>query len=492
MNRQVNIREKFLYEIWKNQNFDKSLKTGDSQQIEILSAGEENKDTEGPDFLHARIKIGNITYIGDVEIDLFKSDWENHRHKSNKNYNKVILHVVLNNNLKQNYVLSQDGRKIPSIAISSFLRDDLKTNVQKAILSERNNRMKKMPCVDVNRIVDEKEKLNFIYDLGLKRFKYKCDKMLSRLKEISYFNELAIKEPIIGYDFDERFFNKTFTQKDFNDKEIWHQLIYESLFEALWYSKNKEMMKNLTKAADIKFFNLFVHQNNFIKYIETALFKISGLLPEVDQMPDAETSTYIRELYQHWLEIKPIYDGQIFHSTQWHFFKMRPQNFPTIRLAGGVQLLHRILKENLFGKIINKIENFELKDLPKELRSLIIVPGYGYWANHYVYDQPANEQINYFIGISRSDEIIINIILPIILVYFDLFGKKELLQKVLSLYLNYYQVSDNSLVNEISSTLSLNDAWKRSVLYQGMIELFRSYCIKEKCLECQIGGKIFT
>ncbi|MHB8581271.1 MAG: DUF2851 family protein [Ignavibacteriaceae bacterium] len=492
MKRQVNLQEKFLYEIWKNQNFDKSLKTGDAQQIEIISAGEENKETDGPDFLHARIKIGNITYIGDVEIDVFKSDWENHKHKTNKSYNKVILHVVLNNNLKQNYVLSQDGRKIPSIAISSFLRDDLKTNVQKAILSERNNRMKKMLCADLNSIVNEKERLNFIYDLGLKRFKFKCDKMLSRLKEISYLKELSIKEPIIGYDFDERFFNKAFSQTDFNDKEIWNQLMYESVFEALGYSKNKEIMKSLTKAADISLFNLFIHHNNFIKYIEAALFKISGLLPEVDQMPDTETSTYIRELYQLWIEIKPLYDGQIFHSTQWHFFKMRPQNFPTVRLAGGTQLLYRILKENLFGKIINTIEYSELKEIPKKLRSLIIVPGYGYWANHYVYDQPAKEHINYFIGISRSDEVIINIILPIILVYFDLFGKKELSQKVLSIYLDYYQESENSLVNEISSALLLRDAWKRSVLSQGLIELFRSYCIKEKCLECQIGEKIFS
>ncbi|MHB1685783.1 MAG: DUF2851 family protein [Ignavibacteriaceae bacterium] len=492
MNTQINLQEKFLYEIWKEQNFSKNLHTGDAQQIEIISAGQENKESEGPDFLHARIKIGNITYLGDVEIDVSKSDWKNHGHYTNKKYNKVILHIALNNDIKYNFVFTEDGRKIPSISIYSFLRDDLRASIQKAILSERNSRTKKMPCFEINNIVNEKEKLNFIYDLGLKRFKLKCDKMLSRLKEISYLKELSIKEPVIGYDFDERFYNKTFSQRDFSDKEIWQQLLYESVFEGLGYSKNKEIMKSLTKAADVKFLNQFVHHENFVKYIEAALFNISGLLPEVDNLPDAETSTYTRELFQLWREIKPGYDGKTFHETQWYFLKIRPQNFPTIRMAGGARLLNRILKENLIGKIIYKIENNDLKNLPKELRSLLIVEGEGYWTKHYVFDQPASDQINYFIGISRADEIIVNIVLPIISVYFDLFNRKELLQKVVQLFLNYYQDNDNRLVNEVSTTLSLNNAWKRSVLYQGLIELFRNYCLKEKCLECQIGKKVFT
>ncbi|HUX61226.1 MAG TPA: DUF2851 family protein [Ignavibacteriaceae bacterium] len=492
MNRHVNIREKFLYEIWKTQNFHKGLRTGDAKQIEIISPGEENKETDGPDFLHAKIRIDNITYIGDVEIDIFNSDWESHKHRTNKWYNKVILHVVLNSNMKHTYVISQDGRRIPSVCISSFLSDDLRENIQKSILSERNNRMKKMPCIEMNNVVDEKDKLNFIYDLGVLRFRFKCDKLLSRLKEISYLQELSIKEPVIGYDFDERFFNRTFTLSDFNDKAIWHQLIYESVFESLGYSKNKEIMKSITKAADVNYFNQYVNQNNFTEYIEAALFNISGLLPEIDNLPDAETSTYFRNIHQIWKDIRPGYDGKFFHLSEWHFLKMRPQNFPTIRLAGGVHILNRILRENLFGKIIEKFENQDIKDLPKELQVLITVHGQGYWSHHYVYNQPSKEKINYFVGISRSDEIIINIILPILVVYFNIFNRKELTQKVISLYLNYYQKSDNSLVNEVSSTLSLNTAWKRSVLYQGFIELFRNYCLKDKCSECQIGKKVFN
>ena len=110
----------------------------------------------------------------------------------------------------------------------------------------------------------------------------------------------------------------------------------------------------------------------------------------------------------------------------------------------------------------------------------------------FVFDQPSNVELKYFIGTSRADEIITNIILPIMSIYFEIFNKNDLVKKVLKLYLNYYQKSENNLVNEVSSTLRLNDAWKRSVLYQGMIELFRTYCSREKCMECSIGKKVFN
>lgn len=493
MKKNNKVHEKFLYELWKNQSFSSDLSTKDGQSIDIIDTGAENNELGGPDFKNARIKIGNITYMGDVEIDSFYTDWRTHGHNLNKKYNKVILHAVLNNDSKHAYVYTQEGRKVPSISLKDYMKDELSGSIQKAILAERKNRINKMPCVEVNNILTEKEKLDFLYELGLKRFEVKCEKMTERLKEIIYVKEMKINEPVMKYEPDEKFYERKFAKEDFHDPYIWQQLIFENIFEALGYSKNKDIMRNLAKAVEIDLISKFKGSQDFVSQAESALFNISGLIPDVENLPDEETSVYTRDLAERWGSMKSLYDGPVFHAAQWHFFKLRPQNFPTIRIAGGVRLLNKMMNEKLIEQIISAVEeNDKPGRLASILRSCFIVKGEGFWHNHYVFDQPAKIPINYFIGASRADEIIINIILPIFLVYFDIFGRKDLSKRVVQLYLNYYQKSENNLVNEVSSTLRLNDAWKRSVLYQGMIELFRTYCSREKCMECSIGKKVFN
>ncbi|MGE5804325.1 MAG: DUF2851 family protein [Ignavibacteria bacterium] len=117
MEKKLKVHEKFLYEIWREQNFSKKLSTFDGVSIEVIDAGTENRELGGPDFKNARVKIGNITYQGDVEIDSFYSDWKAHGHHLNKRYNKVILHTVISNNSQQHCVYTPEGRKVQSISI---------------------------------------------------------------------------------------------------------------------------------------------------------------------------------------------------------------------------------------------------------------------------------------------------------------------------------------------------------------------------------------
>ncbi len=491
--KQDKILEKFLYEIWKKQEFIKELSTNDDQIVKIIDTGAENKDTGGPDFKHARIQIGNLTYSGDVEIDGVHSDWKAHGHHLNKKYNSVILHVVFNNSHKDTVVYTQDGRKVQSFSLEPFLKDNIREKIHQAILSERSGRINKMPCAEVNSEISDEEKLNFIYKLGVDRYKQKCEKVLNRLKELVYLKEINLKEPVIHYEPDDNFYQKIFTAKDFSDSEIWEQLIYESMFEALGFSKNKDIMQRLASSVEISFLKKFVGEADFLLILESIFFSISGLLPSIDKLADEETAEYVRKLTEIWAAHKSNYDGKTFHSTQWNFSKLRPYNFPTIRIAGGVRLLCQLLRGRVIKSIINEFENFNSsKHIISTCRSHLIIKGDGYWHTHYTFEQAANMKINYFVGVSRADEIIVNVILPVFSVYFDLFNRKDISHRVLNVYLNYYQQSENSLVNEISETLNLGDAWKRSVLYQGMIDLFRNYCSKNNCLECSIGKQVFS
>jgi Protein of unknown function (DUF2851) len=485
--------EKLLYEIWKSKDFAEQLKTADGQMIEIIDVGENNKDFAGPDFFNSRIKIGNITYQGDVEIDIYHSDWKSHGHYLDKKYNKVILHIILSKERYQPYVFTQEKRKVNSICLTEFINQSYQLALRDAIQSERQNRSFTMPCSELNNIVPPGEKLKLLTELGVLRFKQKEKRIFERLKEMAYLKEMNIREPVVRYDFGEEFYNKKFSSEEFNDPLLWQQLIYEMIFEALGYSNNKDNMLKLAKAVNLDFLIRFKDQTDFQEVIECALFNVSGIIPAKVTSSDEKSSEYLRNLVEKWAEYKNDYDGVYFNEEKWNFFKLRPQNFPTVRIAAGSIIIYRLLKHELLAKLIESITGeLKEKNIVSLLRNNLIVKAKGYWQNHYVFDKKAKIEIKYFLGLSRADEIIINVILPTLAVYFDIFENKAASRRVKNLYLNYVQKSSNQIVNQVESSLQLSKLKLKSAHIQGMIELFRHYCVKEKCLECKIGDLVFN
>jgi hypothetical protein len=144
----------------------------------------------------------------------------------------------------------------------------------------------------------------------------------------------------------------------------------------------------------------------------------------------------------------------------------------------------------MFVKKISEIHNLTV--LINSLRSVLIIRGEGFWRNHFVFDQPANAEIKYFVGAARADEILVNVILPFFTVYFDIFGKPPLSKKILRMYQVFEQKSDNQIITDVSKGLQLEEYSKKTIYAQGMIELFRNFCSKNKCLECEIGETVFN
>ena len=492
MNSKEKIHEKFFADIWKQQNFIKEIKTLDGELIQILEAGEENKEHPGPDFCNARIKIGNITYVGDVEIDTTQNDWKNHGHLLNDRFNKVILHAVFSNDSNHSHVFTQNGRKIPTLAFCNFLSQSLASTIKNAILNDREKRTNKMPCNELSDNLGEKEKVAFLEELGLERFRKKCERAVTRLRELIYLKETKVSEPLIHYTLPKEYSEKILSYDDLNDRLIWEQLFYELIFEALGYSQNKNIMLHLAQSVNLEFLRHFTDQDDFCMAAESVYFSVGGLLPDVLNLKEEHTSEYTRKIFQKWQEIKNSYDGRIFSETDWHFFQLRPQNFPTVRIAGGVFLVERILKQNLISGIFKKMNEIHKPEvLIQILRNLLIVKADGYWKTHYVFDKPSSGEIKYFVGNTRVEEILVNVVFPFAYIYFELFNKKHLSQKTLNTFSHILLSAENNLVKEISESLGLSNHWKRSSINQGMIELFRSFCSKGKCTSCKIGKKVF-
>ncbi len=492
MNSLNQIPEKILYEIWKSQNFKNELRTSNGEEIKTLDVGSLNEDTGGPDFKSARLRIGNLTYVGDIEIDHHYSDWKSHGHNIDNKYNSVILHVSLFNYNNHGYVYSRNGRKVPSICLSRYIEKPLLEKLSTHGSKRKEELGGKLKCIETNGAMDPKMKLHFLSRLGAERFQKKCKKVYDRLKELQFLYELGIKEPVVAYDLTERFHERRFNHTDFASQEVWMQLFYELVFEALGYSKNKQQMMSLAQIANLNFIKKIERDGILVEKYEAALMHISGLSQSSESVTDKESKEYIQKIQLYWNSIEPFYDGNLLDETQWHFFKLRPQNFPTVRIAGGARLLNELLYGGLINNIVKKIsEIYNLTVLINTLRTLFVVKSEGFWKCHYVFDQHANNELKYFIGASRADEIVVNVLLPFFSVYFEVFGQPKLSKKIQKIYGMYQQRTENQIIQEVAEALNLDSSTKNTIVSQGMIDLFRNYCSKDKCLECEIGKTVF-
>ncbi|MEN8191652.1 MAG: DUF2851 family protein [Bacteroidota bacterium] len=493
MQKLSHINENQLHQIWINQSFNSKLNTLSGDSVTVLDPGTHNSDQAGPDFMNARIRIGNLVYVGDIEIDNDYNNWKSHGHNIDIKHNKVILHISLTNKSNHHYVYTKDGRKVPTVCLSKYLDRELISKIKSGKNEEKRFSKVNLKCTSTSSGVDFNTKKKYLADLGINRISHKSNRIYYRLKELTYLSELNIKEPVVKYDLHADFESKKFTHEDFKDKLIWQQLFYELLFEALGYTKNKAIMLHLAQAINIEYLSGLSLNGNFGLALESIMFNVSGLMPEIRNLPKEEVSDYTMDLFRYWEKIGDTYDGEKFNETDWHFFRTRPQNFPTIRIAGGVKYLEMILHDNMITTIIKKIEEIRnISVLIKSLRTLLVVRSRGFWKTHFVFDQPSKQEIKYFVGISRADEIIINVIIPFFMVYFDVFGNKALSKKVLSIYNSFDQKFSNKIIEEVAEGIETQELLKKSIYAQGMIELFRNYCSKDKCLECEIGKIVFT
>lgn len=491
MSTKLKIAEKSLHQIWAEQDFTKEIYTPSGDIVNVLNPGIYNEDSAGPDFKNARIKIGNLTFVGDVEIDPDYSDWKNHGHNINKHYNKVILHLCYTNKQKLNYVYTVEGRKVNSITLFDYISiDNIKFDVTLAGKSKSIN-YNSLKCSGELDEVNLELKRKLLLKLGVSRFQHKCDRIYRRLKELKFIESMKLKEPLIRYELTKEFNEKIFSNEDFKTKELWEQLLYELVFEALGYSKNKNIMMKLAQNVNLNYFKKFKTNKEFKILLESAFYNISGLMPELNQN-DKSTSDYLILLNDLWEKFSPQYDGKTFDETQWQFLGQRPQNFPTIRISGGAGITESIINNNLIGVLIKKFTELNtVKVLINSIRSLFIVRASGYWSEHYIFEKKSNVKLNYIVGVSRADEIFVNVLLPYLSVYFTVFGNEKLSKKVLQVFNEYEQRVDNKIIKTVANGLELEGYNNKAIYSQGMIELFRNYCSKNRCLECEIGKIVF-
>ncbi|MDH6355825.1 hypothetical protein M2132_002172 [Dysgonomonas sp. PH5-45] len=379
--------EELLHYVWKHKLFQKDLRTTDGTAVEVIDAGIHNTDG-GPDFFNAKIKLGDKTWAGNVEIHKRSSDWKRHKHHEDKTYNSVVLHVVEDANED---VYTESGQKLIQCQISC--PKHIKENIEYLLYAHE-----QMPCCNYINSMPDVHLSGWINTLLVERLERKAsdiERLLTR----------------------------------FNNS--WDEVFYVLLARSFGFGLNSDSFEQL--ALSLPFIAL-QKQRNDIEQIEALMFGQAGMLGD-----DIKDDDYSRKLKNEYGLLKNKYSLSPLESYIFKKLRMRPGSSPHIRIAQLAMLLFK--EDRLFSKIA------ECGDVGK-IRLMLHENASEYWQTHYCFGEPSPRKSK-FIGDASLDVIIINAVVPILFSYGKHTGNDELCERAF-MFLDTIKAESNSIVRSFT------------------------------------------
>ena len=418
------MREEFLYYIWENRLIDKDLLTSEGEPVEVVATGYRNTDS-GPDFLEAKIQIGDKLWAGHVEIHVKSSDWNRHGHQSDKAYQNVILHVVYENDIKVN--------DIPTLELRSHFDETLFTNYQRFISSKS-----WIPCEKSINQVPVFTRLSWLDRMAIERLENKA-KTVTKILNSSQFD--------------------------------WEDALYKLLMRYFGLKVNNEAFETLSNILPFRI--LLKHADNLTQ-IEAMLMGCAGFLE------DDFSEEYPLLLKREFAAMKSKFNLVTMPAERWRFMRMRPSNFATIRLAQIAQLIHKN------GCLFSKIR--EAKNAA-EVKALFDVATSEYWDTHWQFhrlpqcDSHTKPKPKH-LGGATADILVINAVVPLLFCYGKL-HKDESACEVALQFLEETETEDNTVIRHFSAcSIKAQNAMQS----QALLHLYSYFCKRKRCLECRIGN----
>ncbi len=504
------ISEELLRHLWSKQYLNAAgLSTTDGRPLSVIECGALNRDS-GPDFHRAVVEIGGVRYKGDIEFHRSLHDWQAHRHEKNSRYNKVILHVVLNEPDRSMPTTTESGRSIPVLILSGALSTPLEKMGDNLAREEYSSRTAAIPCYRRNEHCPASVLNPWLATLASERLRAKTDRMYRRLCEIAHEQELLVAEPRPLYaEFEERDDAADIPLPDnavpFSQLRrvlVWEQLLYEGIMDGLGYSKNREPFGILSRELTIlrlKKIASFTDMQPFD--IQATLFAFAGLLPDIDTIEDQQSKVTVHQLHSSWASVRqslassgaePLLALPPLHRAEWTFAPTRPSNFPTVRLAAAGVLAAKILSEQFLRRIIAIVEGKYLPPGTKfvQLREAFDLGPDLFWSFHYVFSEAAARP-HALLGTARIDEIIVNTVIPLAFLYGRVFGRKDVCEHSLNIARDVPALENNAILKKMEKQL-LREKVRVATAFQqqGAIQLYKEYCLNSRCADCAVGKEI--
>ena len=420
------MKESILHYVWQYKLFTAcNLQTTDGESVEVINVGKYNTDA-GPDFFNSKVKIGDTLWAGNIEIHTRSTDWNKHNHQNDKAYDSVILHVVAE---IDGEVYRTDGEHIPQVKITCPA--SIESNYEQLI-----NDQKWIPCA---------EKIGLVPDIFIQSWKSAL--LTERLEQKMNAIQNLLAE----------------------NNQHWEEAFYITLARSFGFGTNSQAFESLAKSIRVSV--LGKHKDNLFQ-LEALLFGQAGLLTT------ELTDEYALKLKREYGFLQAKFELKTNDGSQWKLLRLRPDNFPHVRIAQFAALIHSSSK--LFSK---SVENPDIEYLKK----LFSCEPSFFWKSHYLFATESALK-NKKLGTQSINTILINTVVPFLFCYATQKGNEDLKDKALQILEKMPSESNAILTGWQNVGIQSESAYDS----QALLQLKKLYCDEKKCLRCRIGHKVLT
>ena len=423
--------EQLLHYVFKHKMFPlRELQTIDGKSVEVIDPGLHNRNA-GPDFFNAKVRIGNTMWVGNVEIHDKSSDWYLHGHDKDSNYDNVVLHVagVIDTDVK-----TSRGEYLPQMQL------------------------------DVPQQVKEH------YDELLSTDSYPpCYKVIPSLTTLMVHAWMAALQT-------ERLEQKTEAIRHRAELcgDSWEDAYFMTLARNYGFGINGEVFEQWARNIPLQ---AIAHHRDDLFQIEAIFMGQAGLL-ELEAVPDYYQETALNEGYFAKLRNEYLYLAHKFSMKPmdykfWRFLRLRPQNFPHIRISQLANLYHQ-RKAGL-----SQLMECETIEQLKTILSSHVTP---YWETHYTFGSTSNKNEKH-LSYGSINLLMINTAIPMLFAIGRHRGKEVLCDRAFD-FLEQLKAENNHIIRMWQQVgLEVKTAGDS----QALIQLKKEYCDKKDCLRCRFG-----
>ena len=413
--------EQLLHYVWKHKIFPlKELKTTTGQQVEVIDTGLANTDA-GPGFFNAKLKLDGVLWIGNIEIHERSSDWFKHGHHADAGYNSVILHIASEIDME---ISRSNGERIPQIQL--ICPEAVRTNYKELLETASYP-----PCYRIIPSLPPFTAHSWMTALQMERFEQKATLLNERLKRC---------------------------------QGNWEDAFFITLARNFGFGLNGDAFE--TWAHQLPFRAVDKHRNDLFQ-IEAIFFGQAGILE------DSDGDGYYLRLKKEYTYLQHKFGLIPMDASLWRFLRLRPANFPHIRIAQLACLYHRAY--GLLSRIMETETLQGVRDILKGGTS-------EYWLTHYTFggSSPSRPKT---LSNTSLDLLIINTVVTFLYAYGLHKGNRVLCARAGS-FLEELKAENNYITRmwEQCGMKASNAADS-----QALIQLKKEYCDKKKCLYCRIG-----
>ena len=413
--------EQLLHYVWKHKIFPlKELKTTTGQQVEVIDTGLANTDA-GPDFFNAKLKLDGVLWIGNIEIHERSSDWFKHGHHADAGYNSVILHIASEIDME---ISRSNGERIPQIQL--ICPEAVRTNYKELLETDSYP-----PCYRIIPSLSPFTAHSWMSALQMERFEQKATLLNERLKRC---------------------------------QGNWEDAFFITLARNFGFGLNGDAFE--TWAHRLPFRAVDKHRNDLFQ-IEAIFFGQAGILE------DSDGDGYYLRLKKEYTYLQHKFGLIPMDASLWRFLRLRPANFPHIRIAQLACLYHRAY--GLLSRIMETETLQGVRDILKGGTS-------EYWLTHYTFggSSPSRPKT---LSNTSLDLLIINTVVTFLYAYGLHKGNRVLCARAGS-FLEELK-AENNYITRMWEQYGMKAS--NAADSQALIQLKKEYCDKKKCLYCRIG-----